>query len=98
MKHWRESNDGHEPSPKQIMTTPKIVGRIRGLNKAMVRVQVAMEDALERQFWTNCPRTRYLSMEQCFRLNAIEFCPDEVHTYVPMLFPGRAAAVARAYS
>ena len=88
MNVWRAENNGHEPSPKQIMSTPKIVNQIESLNKNMIRVQMAMEDTLERQFWLNCPRTRYLNMEQCFRLNAFEFCPEEIDTLVPMLFPG----------
>ena len=88
LDQWWQQNKGHEPSPNQIMKTPRVVARISAINRGFSKVQLVMEDALQQQFWLNCPRTRRLSIDQCFRFNSLRFYPNEMDTFVSLVFPG----------
>ena len=95
---WWQQNEGHEPSPNQIMKTSRVVAKISAINMGFSKVQLVMEDALQQQFWLNCPRTRRLSMDQCFRFNSLRFYPHEMDMFVSLVFPGAKASTSGAHT
>ena len=90
---WYSENvdEHHEqwpPSPLSMMKTSKILQRVRALSTTLQGIKADLSKHLRDSFWTAAPRTRWLDMDQIFRLNALEFYPDDMDHMVPLLFPG----------
>ncbi len=85
---WRTTNEGYDPSPTQIIETPHILRSVQAFHQSLQRCENMLRKQLEEKYWAQCPRTRFLSMEQCFRLNALEYAPGDIDGLVPLLFPG----------
>ena len=89
---WYNENqvehEGYPPSPLSMLKTNKILLRVEGIHRTLQNVKKDVVLHLQDVYWSNAPRTRYLDMEQCLRLNALEYYPDEMDHVVALLFPG----------
>ena len=80
--------ESYSPSPSSIISTPKIISKVSSINRAMQNIKNELTIHLRDSYWVASPRTRWLDMSQCFRLNALEYYPDELDVFVSVLFPG----------
>ena len=91
-QRYSENVDEHHeqwpPSPLSMIKTSKILQRVRALSTTLQGIKADLSKHLRDSFWTAAPRTRWLDMDQTFRLNALEFYPDDMDHMVPLLFPG----------
>ena len=78
----------YSPSPHAVISTSKIISKISTLNGHLQHIYKELTTHLQESYWLTSPRTRWLSMEQCFQLNALEYYPDTIDAVVPLLFPG----------
>jgi len=93
LKHWYEhpKDEDHQyyaPSPNTMLQTPRVLQRVEMLNKTLQQIKIDVLTHVRDDYYSTAPRTRYLDMKQCLRLNALEYYPDELDHVVTQLFPG----------